>query len=523
MIYVITPLSLILLVNSILLAILGFYLLRQKRYYFFPLLLLATALWALAGFMENGLLDIAAKVLWSKISCIGVLAVTPFWFLFSLQYSQVKNSFIKRVNYFIWIMPLIILTLAFTNEYHNLFWSKIEPVSGAINNALVYSRGLGVYMSLVYSYTLIVTGIVILVIYAFKISRIQRLQLLTLFLGLLLPWIFNFIYFSYSPDFFQGIDITPIAFVVTGVFAALSIFKYKFSAIIPAAKDLVYSNLEIGVVLVNNENIVVDFNSTAKRLLENDLIDGVALAKINLTPKLTLENIIGKNENQVINLISKNKWIDIHVNSLNDKLGHLIGRAILFYDVTVQKNVEQKLQESNKFFSDLTDFLPDPIYVINAERKVVFWNKAMENLTKVKSKDIVGKGDHEYSFPFYGKRRPMLVDLIFDDTDKADWELYKNEKIEKIGDLISLKAFNKVLREGGIYLWILAQPVFDSNGKVIYAIESIRDINDAHRNEEELKNKLEELSAMNKVMVNRELKMIKLKEELDILKKNIVK
>ncbi len=519
--YIITPISLVLLINSIFLILLGFYLLRQGRYYFFCLLLFGTSFWAFCGFMENSLLEASSKIFWSKLSYIGVLTVTPSWFLFSLQYAQFKNRLIRRVNYFIWIIPAFILALAVTNEYHGLFWTKITPIVGSINNGLIYSHGFGVYLSMAYSYLLIMSGILVLAIYAFKINRIQRLQLLTLFLGLLFPWVFNFVYLSYSPELFRGVDITPVAFAVTGIFATLSIFKYKFSAIIPAAKDLVYSNLEGGAIGVNTENVVVDFNPMAKQILRDSLKIGLAVEKINL-PGLTLKTIVSAGQNQIVNLSGENKWLDIHINDLKDRLGHLIGRTILLYDITLQKSVENKLQESNKFFSDLTDFLPDPMFVINSERKVVFWNKAMEKLTNVKSKDMVGKGDFEYAVPFYGARRPILVDLIFDNDAKGkNWDLYEKEKIEKSGDLITTKVLNKVLRPTGIYLWILAQPIFDNAGKIIYAVESIRDVNDVHQSQEELKNKIEELSAMNKVMVNRELKMIKLKEELDILKKNI--
>jgi hypothetical protein len=43
---------------------------------------------------------------------------------------------------------------------------------------------------------------------------------------------------------------------------------------------------------------------------------------------------------------------------------------------------------------------------------VIAWNRAIEMMTQVKAEDILGKGEYEYSLPFYKKRRPILIDLV---------------------------------------------------------------------------------------------------------------
>jgi len=44
----------------------------------------------------------------------------------------------------------------------------------------------------------------------------------------------------------------------------------------------------------------------------------------------------------------------------------------------------------------------DAALVIDHEGKVMAWNRAMEEMSGVMAADILGKGDHEYSLPFYG-------------------------------------------------------------------------------------------------------------------------
>ena len=64
-----------------------------------------------------------------------------------------------------------------------------------------------------------------------------------------------------------------------------------------------------------------------------------------------------------------------------------------------------------KQIADVIKLIPDATMVIDPKGKVMAWNHAMEELTGVRAKDIIGKGDYEYSLPFYGERRPVLADI----------------------------------------------------------------------------------------------------------------
>ena len=54
------------------------------------------------------------------------------------------------------------------------------------------------------------------------------------------------------------------------------------------------------------------------------------------------------------------------------------------------------------FNGEIIDFLPDATFVIDIEGRVIAWNHAMEELTGVSAESMLGKGDYEYSLPFYG-------------------------------------------------------------------------------------------------------------------------
>lgn len=163
---------------------------------------------------------------------------------------------------------------------------------------------------------------------------------------------------------------------------------------------------------------------------------------------------------------------------------------------------EIALRESEQRLSDIINFLPDATFAIDLKGRVIFWNRAMEEMTGVKAEDMLGKSDYEYSVPFYGLRRPMLIDLI----------LKKNKKIEKSYEYMIKKGDNLLLNEAlipclkkkEVYVWGKASPLYDGRGNILGAIESVRDITrqkqiqDAvARREAELKGKTKELEELN--------------------------
>lgn len=143
---------------------------------------------------------------------------------------------------------------------------------------------------------------------------------------------------------------------------------------------------------------------------------------------------------------------------------------------------QNTLRDTQQQFMEIIDFLPDAIFVIDQEKKVVIWNRAIEKMSGVAKEEMIGKGDYEYMIPFYGCRRTNLLDLL----DQDDPELaarYTN--IRRDGEILDAEIFCPSLNGGkGSYVWATGVPLYDISGQRIGAIESIRDISERKRNEE---------------------------------------
>ncbi len=160
-------------------------------------------------------------------------------------------------------------------------------------------------------------------------------------------------------------------------------------------------------------------------------------------------------------------------------------------DVTGYKKTEFQLSACRQMLQDLIDFLPDLTFAVNTRRKVIAWNHALEQYLGVKASDMIGKGNYSYSYAFYKKHRPIMIDLVFGEKAELnrDYLVIRRDK----GVLVA-ETYIPNLR-GGVYLWAKAALIYDENGKVIGAIESLRDITAQKMSEAALRASQKELKA----------------------------
>jgi PAS domain S-box-containing protein len=171
--------------------------------------------------------------------------------------------------------------------------------------------------------------------------------------------------------------------------------------------------------------------------------------------------------------------------------GQYYGRVWYFRDITDRKKSDKNLRVSQRRMSDIIQFLPDATMVIDLDGKVIAWNRAIENLTGIKTADMLGKGNYEYSIPLYGKRRPILVDLALK-PNKTFEKKYSN--IVRSGDNLTGEGVaHSAVRKGDFYFLSIATALRDPNEKIVGAIMSVRDITERRLAEMGLKKAHDEL------------------------------
>jgi PAS domain S-box-containing protein len=163
------------------------------------------------------------------------------------------------------------------------------------------------------------------------------------------------------------------------------------------------------------------------------------------------------------------KGDDIHPQLRN--MVHMIRQAV------EGKIVGKGLGTAQKLLADTINIFPDPAFVIDREGRVIAWNAGMVALSGVEATNMIGRKDHEYAAPFFVRRVPMLIDLIFEnETTIGEHHYHIIEKAEKI-----LTAWIKVSGqdEDDRILWMKSTPLTDSKGSFVGAVSIVRDITDS--------------------------------------------
>jgi PAS domain S-box-containing protein len=166
-------------------------------------------------------------------------------------------------------------------------------------------------------------------------------------------------------------------------------------------------------------------------------------------------------------------WTVINSRSVRGADGRILYIEGVIEDISERKRVEDERRALQRRLADIIDFLPDATLVIDREGRVIAWNRAIEEMTGVKSEDMIGKGNYEYALPFYGERRPILIDIAMNPGLALD---AKYNAIKRKNGAVVGEAYMPALRGGSAYLLGTASVLRDSEGNIAGAIESIHDL-----------------------------------------------
>ena len=165
----------------------------------------------------------------------------------------------------------------------------------------------------------------------------------------------------------------------------------------------------------------------------------------------------------------------------------------IFLDITERMQAEGKVLDYIHRESDILNFLPDAILAIDLEGKVIAWNRAMEVMTGVSAQEMLGKGEYEYAIPFYGERRPILIDIAVLPDDEIENHY---QSLRREGRILVASTTDARPRGMKRILWGMATPLTDAEDNLIGAIESIWDITEMKETEDALRLSREKYSTL---------------------------
>ncbi len=275
------------------------------------------------------------------ITYIAICFVPVTVFFMGLIFVKTKIVF-KKKYLLLLIVPVVSLIVLWTNDFHHLFY-KNYSVDFSINEY-------GPYFNIhnIYSYVLLLIGIIYLLKFSIKNSGFFSKQSILIVIGISIPVITNILgTFQIIP---MSIYITPITFTITVIFCAISIFKFQFLGVTPIAMQKIVDRISDSFVVLDESNRIMDFNKTFIKtfnIKDNNLrninfIDFLKDKKIRRDVIDDIEKYIEK-ANRSKKTISfeqevkvVNKFFNIEITPIYSD-GSFLGTLFLLKDITQHK------------------------------------------------------------------------------------------------------------------------------------------------------------------------------------------
>jgi len=293
----------------------------------FIVLMSGVAIWCLGGIVELFARTIDGKMLGCQLQYLGIATIPLNWFLLIVRYLQQDFWLTKPRLLLLWLVPCLTIALIWTNNWHHLMYARLilSPSHDLPYWNVVYGPWFLVHI--IYSWLLVAAGIMLIIQSLNGIAPFYRRQTISLLVVALVPFLVNIVYvLRLGP--FRDLDLTPIAFSLSGMCLLLAIRYFRVIDIAPIARNAVFESMPDGVIVLDSRRRILDTNPALRAILgkkADDLYgtDAAALCAPWL-PKQVFNTEVSMHTVQLTDSAGTERWFDLRTNPLIKQQGWLL-------------------------------------------------------------------------------------------------------------------------------------------------------------------------------------------------------
>jgi diguanylate cyclase (GGDEF)-like protein len=287
------------------------------------------------------------KYFWLNMTYLGVVTMPASLLVFACRHTG-RDAWITRPRLALLLLePVAVLILVWTDPRHGWFFAGKR----ALTDSVLFDGSPLFWIHVLYSYGLLLVATVILFSHALRSVQFYRRQIGLFLASLLLPWVTNVLSIArLSP--FPDLDLTPIVFTFTAIVILYTMVNQRLLDILPIARDLLIESMDECLLVLDRDNRVVDFNASTRKFFPNaqNLKVGEPIAPLLVRWSHLVEQYRSALQLDTEIRLDGNPpaYFDLHIRPIHDKQGRLLGRLLIWRDVTARKRVELALQEANQ-------------------------------------------------------------------------------------------------------------------------------------------------------------------------------
>jgi PAS domain-containing protein len=171
---------------------------------------------------------------------------------------------------------------------------------------------------------------------------------------------------------------------------------------------------------------------------------------------------------------------------IRNQWGKVLKKVFDLHDFSAASGVfNESAQEQIEIYESLIQHCAVAIFAIDTSHHVIHWNRACEELTGVTADEILGTKDHWRAF--YNHKRPCISDLIIrGDVQKMPdhYSVYGPSVLLPHG--LHAEGWFPLIGGKQRYVIFDAAPIYTHTGELVAAVETLQDITERKKIEEEL-------------------------------------
>ena len=347
----------------------------------FCLLMLVVAQWSLAYALELASSNLPAALFWDNMEWLGAALAPTLWLVFVLQYTGRARWLTRRTLALLLVEPLVTLLLVWIPPWHGLVESGFRWNTSGSFAALTTTLGVWYWIDIVYSYLLLLLGVVLLCMLIQTLVRSAHLymgQAGALLLAMLVPWLGNALTnFGLNP--FPKLDLTPFAFTISGLAVAWSLFRFRFLDLLPVAREAVIESMHDAVIVLDERDRIVDLNPAAQQLVPSSSagVVGQPFDQVFATWPALLDQARDRSD-AYTELVLGLRTFGLRISPLTRRNAHLAvaGRLLVVTDISAHKQAERVLRASEERFRNVFEHAPIGMAIVGLDGAVLQVNTA---------------------------------------------------------------------------------------------------------------------------------------------------
>ena len=361
------------------------------------LVVLAAAIMSLGYVLQYTSASLSTQIFAGNIQYIGIMALPVMWVVFSLQYTDHSKWLTRRNLLLLSIVPFATVVIVWTNGIDGLMYHGRHLDTSGPFVIIAKTYGPWFWIAAANNYLLMLCGMFFLLQRLFRPPRLYRQQSIALAIAVIVPLACNIVYiFNLTPSY--HVDLTPSAFVISGLAIAWGLFRVRLFDVIPIARSAIVESMSDGIIVLDTEDRFVDLNRAAERIvgrIPSEVIGQPVTDVLSEQPKLVeLLSIIGVSEKQLETEVEKgetSRYYNLNTSPLYDRRGQLTGRLIVLTDITERKRLEEEARSSKKRLEDVVESMTDGVTITDMNGVITDINHATVLQSGYIKEELVGK------------------------------------------------------------------------------------------------------------------------------------